>query len=216
MSTTFSGAKVARSASTPTKPRPKAPSRYTQARREARESARKRTVRHQMLQTHKALRTEGLAKVRTARWPFVTLFAVIAAGAVIALLMLNTATAQTSFVQRNLNAKLDALTIKQQHLEEQVSQKESPTSLAQKAAELGLVPGGQPGYFVINPDGSSKFVEPDPKKAAANPATEPVPPAADPENPAAGAVAPGADAATPTPTPTPTTPTAPTAPGAAQ
>ncbi|PRZ41408.1 hypothetical protein CLV47_110136 [Antricoccus suffuscus] len=205
MSTTFSGAKVARSANTSTKPRtktphPKTPSRYTQARREARENARKRTVRHQLLQTHKSLRTEGLAKVRTARWPFVTLFAVIAAGAVIALLMLNTATAQTSFVQRNLNAKLDALTIKQQKLEEQVSKKQSPTYLAQKAAELGLAPGGQPGYFVINPDGSSKFVEPDPKKAG----TEPPPPAGDPENPAAGASAP--DAAT----------TTPTAPGAAQ
>ncbi len=206
MSTTFSGAKIARSASTPTKARTKTPSRYTQARREARDSARKRTVRHQLLQTHKTLRTEGRAKVRTARWPFVTLFAVIAAGAVIALLMLNTATAQTSFVQRKLNTQLDALTVKQQHLEEQVSQKESPTHVAQKAAELGLVPGGQPGYFVINPDGSSKFVEPDPKKAGSNPVAEPVPPAGDPENPAAGAPAPGADATAPTPT----------APGAAQ
>lgn len=195
MSTTFSGTRISRS--TATKPRTKEPGRYTQARRAARESARKRTVRHQLHQAHKTLRSDGLARARTARWPFVTMFAIIAAGAVIALLMLNTATAQTSFVQSNLKSQLDSLTVKQQHLEEQVSTKESPIYLAQKAAELGLVPGGQPGYLVINPDGTTTFVEPDPKKA--NPTDEPVPPADDPENPAAGATAPGGDTATPSP-----------------
>jgi len=199
VSTTFSGAKIARS--TTTKSRTKSPGRYTQARRDARESARKRTVRQQLLRAHKTLRSEGLVKARAARWPFVTMFAVIAAGAVIALLMLNTATAQTSFVQRNLKNQLDKLTVTQQNLQEQVSDKESPTYLAQKAAELGLVPGGQPGYFVINPDGTSKFVEPDPKKAGSNPAAEPVPSNDDdPENPASGATVPGG--ATPAPTST--------------
>ena len=190
MSTTFSSTKIARSAGTTAKPRPKQPSRYTQARREARNAAKQRSIRHQLKATHKSLTEPSITKVRSARWPFVTLFAVIAAGAIIALLMLNTATAQTSFVQRHLKTQLGDLTVQQQHLQEQVSEKQSPTYVAKKAEELGMVPGGQPGYFGISPDGTYSFVEPEQSNAAPTTAPDPGATSADPENPAAPAPAP--------------------------
>lgn len=105
------------------------------------------------------------------------LLAVLAATGIIVLLMINTATAETSFTLKKKQTELDALTQKQQSLQKKVSAKEAPEVLAKKAAELGMVPGPQPGYFVLNPDGTYTFVEAPQQPPAPAPAAPVAPPA---------------------------------------
>lgn len=113
--------------------------------------------------------------------------ALLAGGGLIALLMLNTATAQASFTKSRLQTDLSALTQKEQALQQKVSGAEAPEALAEKATSLGMAPGPQPGYYVLNADGSYTFVE-----SKGGP-TVPTPPA--PATPEAAPTAPAPDAA---------------------
>ncbi len=217
MSTTFGAATTIRKRKTRDRPTGPAGGRYTAARRQARDSARQRSIKSQLKMANLLLSKDAIAKARSARWPFLALFATIAAAAVIALLMLNTATVQSSFAQKKLNSQLTDLTVTEQKLQGEVTAKDSSAAIAKQATQLGMTAGTQPGYLVINPDGSSSFVEPKPQKtpvgtsnAAAAP---PVAAAGDPENPAAAAAASASAAAAaaaqapaPAPAPAPAAP----------
>lgn len=145
------------------------------------------------------------------RWPFVVVVALLAGGGLIALLMLNTGTAQASFTKSRLQTDLSALTQKQQALQQKVSSEEAPEALAQKATALGMAPGPQPGYYVLNADGSYTFVEskggptvptpPAPATADAAPTTPAPEPAAVGDAPAGAAPAADPNAAPSVPTP---------------
>ncbi|WP_153506397.1 hypothetical protein [Cumulibacter manganitolerans] len=214
MSTTF--ATPVRS-KTPAKPKPSgAPRRsFTEQRRAARRSRADRSLRAQLVRGRSLVTMAVARREQGSRWPFAIMFAVIAGVSVVALLILNTATAQTSFTERHLNSTLSDLTLAEQKLQQQVAAKQAPGELAKRAGELGMQPGTNPGNLVINPDGSVSWVEPKPAAAAPAPA-----PAADPENPAAqpapqaGAPVPNDAAQQPPQQPTPSTPTAPANPGA--
>ncbi|GAB3302330.1 hypothetical protein EK0264_01805 [Epidermidibacterium keratini] len=174
MSTTFTTPKTSPRKSAKPSERTRKPGSYTAARRAARQAAnRDRSLRRQLVRGRNLLGMAVLRRDATSRWPFVIIFGAIAAVAVVVLLMLNTATAQSSFTERRLNDELTALKLQEQQLSSEVAQQQSPQYLAEKAAELGMVPGQNPGYLVIKPDGSVEWVEP---KEAPTP-----PPAAEPD-----------------------------------
>lgn len=196
MSTTFAA---------PTRTKKPAPSparkrTYTDQRRAARRAASDRSLRAQLVKGRSLVNMAVAARDKGSRWPFAVVFALIAGVSVVALLMLNTATAQTSFTERSLSDELAKLTLTEQQLRQEVAAKQAPGELAKKATELGMQPGANPGNLVINPDGSVTWIEP--KAAPAPP--PPTAPAPDPENPAANHQA--NDATAPNPAPQPEAP----------
>lgn len=153
---------------------------YTQQRRAARRAAADRSLRARLVKGRSLVDLAVGVREGGSRWPFAVVFALVAGVSVVALLILNTATAQTSFTERQLSQELAELTLAEQQLQQQVAAKQAPSALAEKAAELGMQPGANPGNLVINPDGSVTWVEPKPRPVPPPPA-----PAEDPENPAA-------------------------------
>lgn len=87
-----------------------------------------------------------------SRTPFIMLILVLVAGGLIALLLLNTAINENAFRLHTLEQQQNKLDAKEQKLEREISQRESPGSLAAEAKRLGLVPAGTPGYIRL-PDG---------------------------------------------------------------
>ncbi len=123
----------------------------------------------------------GSSPSRAPRTPFVLLILGILGCGLVALLLLNTATASDSFRADSLQQQNNALTLRQQALQRDVSALEAPQALAKSAAALGMVPGPDPAFLVVGKDGSSKVV--------GNP------------SPSATAVVPPPPAPTPSPTP---------------
>ena len=208
MSTTFAAPTRPKS---PAKKSPEPTRRsFTEQRRAARRTRADRSLRAQLVRGRSLVTMAVARREQGSRWPFAILFALIAGVSVVALLILNTATAQTSFTERQLNSTLSDLTLTEQQLQKQVASKQAPGELAKRAGELGMQPGANPGNLVINPDGSVTWVEPKPAPAAPSAAEPPV----DPENPAGAATAP----TTPAPPATDATqqpaPTDPATPGA--
>jgi hypothetical protein len=61
-------------------------------------------------------------------------------------------------------------------LQSDVTKQESASSLAQRAQELGMVPGGDPARIVVAPDGKTSLVGQPKKAQGAAPAPDPAPP----------------------------------------
>ncbi|WP_106848193.1 hypothetical protein [Blastococcus sp. Marseille-P5729] len=180
MSTTFAAPARKKTPVTTPARRPERPRRsYTQQRRAARRAAADRSLRARLVKGRSLVDLAVGVREGGSRWPFAIVFALIAGVSVVALLILNTATAQTSFTERQLSQELAELTLAEQQLQQQVAAKQAPSALAQKAVELGMQPGANPGNLVINADGTVTWVEPKPRLVP------PPAPAADPENPAA-------------------------------
>jgi hypothetical protein len=81
------------------------------------------------------------------RAPFVILLLVLLAGALIGLLLLNTASAQDSFRLHALQDEEAVLAQQQNALTGMADGLDDPATLAKKAAALGLVPGGPPQFL---------------------------------------------------------------------
>ncbi|MDT0420980.1 septum formation initiator family protein [Streptomyces evansiae] len=120
---------------------------------------------------------------RAARTPFVLLVVVLLAGGLITLLVLNSSLNEGSFQVSRLKKQSTDLTDEQQELQRDVDAYSAPDALARRAAELGMVPGGDPAFLA--PDGTVRG------RASAAPPVALVRPSA-PEQPA------------PKPSPTPT------------
>lgn len=183
MSTTFTAPTRTRSAQQPVKESSTEPRRrsFTEQRRAARRMAADRSLRAQLVKGRSLVQLMVSSRDKESRWPFVAAFALIAGISVVALLMVNTATAQTSFTEQSLNDELHELTLAEQQLQQQVAAKQAPGRLAASAQELGMQPGANPGNLVINPDGSVTWIEPSAPPAPPAPAPAP---AADPAQPA--------------------------------
>ena len=126
--------------------------------------------------------------------PFVLVVLSLLGGGLVALLLLSSASSADAFTQRKLQQENRALSIREQELGRQVAASEAPGALAQRARQLGLVEGADPGFLIVGPDGSATV------KGSPVPATSPPPPP------------------TPTPSPKPTpsaTPSGAARPGAA-
>jgi hypothetical protein len=100
-----------------------------------------------------------------------------------ALLALNTASAANEVSRHDLALKDASISDSLVQLNNEVAASAAPQNLAAAAANLGMVPGGNPAFLVIGSDGKVKLLG-NPAPAVATPAYMPP--------------------ATPTPTPTPT------------
>lgn len=105
-----------------------------------------------------------------ARTPFVLLVVLLLAGGLISLLLLNASLNQGSFRLSELRRETTDLTGRQQALQQEVDAFTAPDALAERARELGMVPGGSPVF--LYPDGTVRGV---PSEAAAPPSPAPGP-----------------------------------------
>ena len=86
------------------------------------------------------------------RGPFAALVALLLAGGLVALLLLNTALNQGTFELTRLQQQTTRLTDEQQGLQQQIAAWSAPDDLAARARQLGMVPGGVPAF--LKDDGS--------------------------------------------------------------
>ncbi|WP_181777704.1 hypothetical protein, partial [Amycolatopsis pittospori] len=106
------------------------------------------------------------------RWPrsrasFVLLMMGMLAVGVATTLWLTTQAIADSYRLEQLRTANAGLAEAKERLQREVAKAESPASLAPKARELGMVPGGDPAHLVVGPDGQSTVVG-EPKKAEAD------------------------------------------------
>jgi hypothetical protein len=93
--------------------------------------------------------------LRHRRAPFVLLVVALLVGTTLALLVLNTAIAVDSLKATQLRADNAARAEEVQRLQRQVVSGSTPGEIARAAAAAGLVPAGDVGHLVIQPDGST-------------------------------------------------------------
>ena len=92
------------------------------------------------------------------RVPFALLVTCLIVGGLALLLLLNTASAANE-VRRHTLAEQDAAVAAQvQELGNDVAASGAPGALARAAAELGMVPAGNPAFLVIGTDGSVRVL----------------------------------------------------------
>ena len=122
-----------------------------------------------------------------SRATFVMLVMVLLGAGVVTTLLLSTQAIADSYRLEQLRENNAALAERVEQLQQDVSGAESPSSLAERAKALGMVPAGDPAHLVRNPDGSVTVVG-EPKKAegAAPPAQAPTAPVLQPGTPAGG------------------------------
>ncbi|WP_166351486.1 septum formation initiator family protein [Phytoactinopolyspora limicola] len=94
---------------------------------------------------HRAQRRPALrvlpGAARTPRAPFVVLVLLVLGVGLVGLLLLNTALQQGSFALSRLEAETTSLRDRAAMLQGEVALLESPAGLAERARELGMVPG---------------------------------------------------------------------------
>lgn len=130
--------------------------------------------------------------VSPPRTPFAVLVLALLAGGLVALLLLNAAGVANADRQRTLRRDTAALQVREQQLSREVSAMEAPARLADAARRLGMVPGGQPAFLVLLPDGSARVVG-TPAPVTAPPTPAPGQPTTAAPGPAAGARQQGGD-----------------------
>ncbi len=91
-----------------------------------------------------------------ARTPFVVLVVLLLGSGLLTLLLLNSSVNQGSFELSELRKRTGELTDEEQALEQELDSYSAPGSLAERARELGLVPGGNPVFIL--PDGTVRGV----------------------------------------------------------
>ncbi|MGP3970566.1 septum formation initiator family protein [Streptomyces sp. 6N223] len=87
-----------------------------------------------------------------ARTPFVLLVVALLASGMLGLLFLNASLNEGSFELSELRRETQELTDEEQELQAEVDAYSAPDALAERARELGMVPGGPPAF--LRPDGS--------------------------------------------------------------
>lgn len=102
------------------------------------------------------------------RMPFVVLCSVVLAAGLLAVLLLNLQLARGAYALHDLQRESVLLGEQEGQLREQLDGLEAPGVLAQRATELGMVPGSSPAFLRL-PDGQVLGV---PQAAATAPAAE--------------------------------------------
>ena len=200
---------------------PRRPSRSTPAARPA-EPSRATSARTTAAQRAYERRTE-----RTRRWrhlvpevahssatvrqvPFVVMVIALLAIGLMATLWLSTRSAEGSYQLGAAQQRNQRLSEQAEALRRDVSAADSASTLAQRAAELGMVPSRDVAHLVVAPDGAVTVIgKPAPASGTPAPAQQPAPaPApAPPPAPAPAAAqqpAPGPQGIAPGPNPSPT------------
>lgn len=101
---------------------------------------------------------QRLFRLPTSRASFVLLLMALLAGGVAATLWLSTQAITDSYRLERLRADNAALEERSEELRRQVARQESPSKLAERARELGMVPGGNPARLVVSPKGDVRVV----------------------------------------------------------
>jgi cell division protein FtsB len=96
------------------------------------------------------LRLVAARRSRAARAPFIAVVVLILGAGLLGLLVLNTVLAQDAFRLHALQLQGRALADSEQALQRQVSDLQSPQTLAARAAALGMVPGGPPAFLRLS------------------------------------------------------------------
>ncbi|GAA2444042.1 septum formation initiator family protein [Streptomyces macrosporus] len=91
-----------------------------------------------------------------ARTPFVVLVVLLLGSGLLSLLLLNASVNQGSFELSELERRTEELTDEEQALEQELDSYSDPGTLAERAREMGLVPGGNPVFIL--PDGTVRGV----------------------------------------------------------
>jgi hypothetical protein len=92
------------------------------------------------------------------RVPFALLVTTLIVGGLALLLLLNTASAANEVHRHNLAEQDAAVAAQVQELGNDVAASAAPGALARAAAELGMVPAGNPAFLVIGTDGSVRVL----------------------------------------------------------
>ena len=145
------------------------------------------------------------------RVPFALLVIGLIVGGLVSLLALNTASAANELHRHEAALRDAGVAAQLEQLRNQVAASEAPGNLAAIAAQLGMVPGGNPAFLDIGPDGSvSVLGSPAPATAApvtapssAHPTPTPSPTKHSGARPSGTAKPTPSSTPTPTPTPTP-------------
>lgn len=129
------------------------------------------------------LRLVPQARTTASRMPFVAVVVALLGTGLLGLLALNTVLAEGAFRLHSLEAEARDLATREQVLQRQVELLRAPGSLAQRARDLGMVPGGPPvslrlsdGKVLGTPVAGAAPVVPVAAPAAAGPAAAPAAP----------------------------------------
>ena len=93
------------------------------------------------------LRLVAARRSSAAKTPFVVMVVLILLTGLLGLLALNTVLAQDAFKLHALQVSSRVLADREQALQRQVADLQSPHSLASRATRLGMVPGGPPAFL---------------------------------------------------------------------
>ncbi len=104
------------------------------------------------------------------RVPFALLLLGLVVGGMCLLLLLNTASAANEVRRHDFAAKDAGVAAQVQQLQNQVAASAAPGALGSAAAQLGMVPAGNPAFLEIGPNGSVRVLgSPAPASAAVAP-----------------------------------------------
>jgi hypothetical protein len=92
------------------------------------------------------------------RVPFVLLLLGLLGGGMCTLLLLNTASAANEVRRHDLAVKDAGIAAQVQQLRNQVAASSAPGALGSAAAQLGMVPAGNPAFLEIGPNGSVRVL----------------------------------------------------------
>jgi len=106
------------------------------------------------------------------RVPFALLMVALVVGGLATLLVLNTASAANELKRHDLTAKDADVAAQVEQLRNEVAASQAPGNLARVAAQLGMVPAGNPAFLQIDADGRLRVLG-SPAPASAPPIAPP-------------------------------------------
>jgi hypothetical protein len=106
------------------------------------------------------------------RVPFALLLVALIVGGLATLLVLNTASAANELRQHDLTAQDADVAARVEHLRNEVAASQAPGNLARVAAQLGMVPAGNPAFLQIDANGKVRVLG-SPAPASAPPVAPP-------------------------------------------
>ncbi|GLY49391.1 hypothetical protein [Lentzea sp. NBRC 102530] len=168
-------------------PSPRDPSKD---KREQEDKARRRSAGAERAYARRAQRAQNLRGGSAApqqkvasKAPFVVLVMLVLGAGVAGILYFSTQAAADTYRLQEARAEAERLTLQMEQLRREVALLESPTDLARRAGEMGLVEPTNPARLRQNPDGSiEEFGKPSP----ATKSTPPPPPSSENPPPPAG------------------------------
>lgn len=177
-------------------PSPRDPSQKKKT--EEHDKARRRTAGAERAYARRAQRAQNLRggaaapqQKQASKAPFVVLVMLVLGAGVAGIMYFSTQAAADTYRLQEAKAEAEKLTLRMEQLRREVALLESPTDLARRATEMGLVEPQNPARLRQNPDGSiEEFGKPSaPTKSTPPPpppSSEPPPPPAGQQQPPAG------------------------------